>query len=309
MSATREQSGIRRSNMTMCQPRNLTTWPECIRPCARLSRAQRLLCVLAMAVCALPLSAQNGQYTPRFGMGHKPDVTVVPGSNVESNPVADDEKCFPWKLSGAPAATVSAARLKIPLPAKREYEKACDASSKNDYGEAEQHARGAIGKFQGYSAAWVMLGMSLEGQQKAQEARDACAHAAALDANYLPAYLCAAEISARNQDWKEVSNFADQALALKSDGNPYPNLYRAKAYLHLNNLVEAKKSVQQAMDMDANHSEPSIYFVLAQIYQREGDNAGAIAQLQELLKHNPDLVQEDMAKQLLTRLQSQSSTR
>lgn len=205
-------------------------------------RNQRLLCVLTLAVWALPLSAQNGQYTPRFGMGHKPDVTVVPGSNVETNPIVDDDKCFPWKLSAAPAATVSAARLKIPLPAKREYEKACDASSKNDFGEAEQHARAAIGKFQGYSAAWVMLGMSLEGQQKEQEARDACAHAGTLDASYLPAYLCAAEISARNQDWTGVLINADQAVGLKTEGSPYPNLYRAKAYLHLNNLVEAREA-------------------------------------------------------------------
>ncbi len=221
--------------------------------------------------------------------------------------MVDEEKCFPWKLSGVRATTVSATKLKVPAQARREFEMACDASNKNDFPAAQQHARNAIGKFQSYSAAWVLLGMILEGQHQTQEARDACSHAATADANYLPAYLCGAEVSARNQEWKEVLTSADLALGLKSEGNAYPSLYRAKAYLHMNNLAEAKKSALQGIEIDVNHYEPSLYFVLAQIYERDGDNANAMVQLQELLKHNPDLAQEDMAKQYLARLESQQS--
>jgi tetratricopeptide (TPR) repeat protein len=275
----------------------------------RLSRMQWLLCALAISAAAVPLSAQNDPYSPRFGMGHKPDATVVHSSNVEADPVAVEEKCFPWKLSGLRPATASVTTLKIPPQARREYESACAASGDNNFAEAEQHARNAIGKFQGYPAAWVKLGMIFEEQNKPQEARDACSHAATIDANYLPAYLCRAEVSARNQEWKEVLASADAAIGTKSEGNAYPYYYRARAYLHLNNLVEAQKSALQALDLDANHYEPSFYFVLAQIYEREGDTPNAIAQLQELLKHHPDLTQEDMAKQLLTKLQSQPATK
>jgi tetratricopeptide (TPR) repeat protein len=283
--------------------------PHCDSPCVRLIRKLRFLCVLAVAVSAVPLLAQNGVYTPRFGMGHRPDVTIVQSSNVGPTPMVSEEQCFPWSISETRGTTVSAARLKVPPQALREYKGACDAYANNRFDEAEQHARGAIGKFQNYSAAWVLLGLSLAGEQKVQEARDACSHAAASDATYLPAYLCKAEISSRGQEWQEVIASADQALAVQSEGIAYPYYYRAKAYLHLNNLAEAKKSALRAIDIDVNHSDPSLYFVLAQIYQREGDTADAILQLQELLKHNPDALQEGMAKQLLAKLESQQSSK
>jgi hypothetical protein len=62
----------------------------------------------------------------------------------------------------------------------------------------------------------------LEGQHKAHEAHDACSHAAAIDATYLPAYLCAAEISAQDREWEQVLNAAELTQSLKSEGDPYP---------------------------------------------------------------------------------------
>jgi cytochrome c-type biogenesis protein CcmH/NrfG len=277
---------------------------------AVLSWKQMLLCGLAITVSAIPLSAQlNSKYSPKFGMGHRPDATVIHSSTVDTNPTADEEGCFPWKLSAVRSTTVSVGRLKVPPKARREYEKACDASNKNKFEEAEQHARSAIDKFQNYSAGWVMLGVILEEQYKAQEARDACSHAATIDATYLPAYLCAAEVSVRNREWEQVLNSADLALGLKSGGDPYAYYYRAMAYMHMNNLAEARKSALQAVAIDVNHDDPSLYLLLAEIYEREGDKAEAIAQLQQFLKHPTDRQQEDAAKRFLTELESQQSTK
>jgi hypothetical protein len=154
-----------------------------------------------------------------------------------------------------------------------------------------------------------MLGVILEEQHKAQEARDACSHAAAIDAAYLPAYLCAAEVSARTREWEQVLNAADLALGLKSEGDPYSYYYRAKAYLYMHKPVEAKKSALQAVEMDINHNEPSFNLLLAEIYEREGDRANAMAQLQQCLKHPSDRQHEDAAKQLLAKLESRQSTK
>jgi cytochrome c-type biogenesis protein CcmH/NrfG len=63
----------------------------------------------------------------------------------------------------------------------------------------------------------------------------------------------------------------------------------------------------QAVETDTSHKEPSFSFLLAQIYEREGDRASAIAQLQELLKHHADRKQEDEVKQYLAKLESQQS--
>jgi cytochrome c-type biogenesis protein CcmH/NrfG len=276
---------------------------------AVLSWKQLLLCGLAMVVSVIPLGAQKIRYSPSFGVEGNPPVNVVHNWTFNTNPMADEEKCFPWKLAAVRSTTVSVTRLKVPSNARIEYEKACDASNRNRFEEAEQHARNAIDKFQDYSAAWVMLGMIHEEQHKAQEARDACSHAAAIDATYLPAYLCAAEVSARNREWEQVLNAADLALGLKSEGDPYAYYYRAMAYLHMNNRVEAKKSALQAVEIDVNHNEPSFYLLLAQIYEREGDSANAIAQLQQFLKHHTDRQQENAAKRFLAKLESQQSTK
>jgi predicted Zn-dependent protease len=262
---------------------------------------------IAMIFLAWPLSAQqqNSQYSPRFGMGHLPDATVVKNPSMESNALAEDAKCFPWKLSEVRAGTVDVQNLSIPSNAKHEFEKACDASKKNKYEEVEQHARAAIEKFEKYPAAWVILGLTLEEQQKANDAHDACAHAATADAAYLPAYLCSAEVSTRNAEWKQVLNASNTAISLNLGGDSYAFFYRATAYLHMNNLEEAKKNALQAAQIDVNHNEPSLDLLMAQIYERGGDKEQAIAQLQQLLKRKPDRQSTDEAKQRLATLESQ----
>jgi Flp pilus assembly protein TadD len=262
-----------------------------------------------MAVSVLSLSAQKNRYSPSFGAGGKPSVNVGRDLTFDTNPMADEDTCFPWRLAAVRSTTVSVTRLKVPSNARIEYEKACDASNKNKFEEAEQHARSAIDKFQDYTPAWVMLGVILEEQHKAQQARDACSHAATIDATYLPAYLCSAEVAARNGEWQQVLNAADLARTLKSEGDPYAYYYRAMAYLHMLNPAEAKKSALQAAEIDINHNEPSFNLLLAQIYEREGDSANAIAQLQQFLKHPTDRQQEDAAKRLLAKLESQQSAK
>jgi len=310
MKATRQSPGRPHSGGMASQRNSRQQKPDRHSLPAVVIWKQLLLGSLAMVVSVSPLCAQKTRYTPNFGAAGKPPMSVVYGSTFSSNPTNDEESCFPWKSAAVQSATVSVTRLKIPSTAKTEYEKACDASNKNKFEEAEQHARGAIDKFQDYSAAWVILGLMLEEQHKAKEARDACSHAATIDATYLPAHLCVAEVSSRNREWEQTLNAANLALSLKSEGDPYAYYYRAKAYLHMNDLAEAKKSALQAEEIDVNYNEPFFYLLLAQIYEREGDSANAIAQLQQFLKHpTTDRQQEAAAKQFLAKLESQQSTK
>jgi tetratricopeptide (TPR) repeat protein len=229
-------------------------------------------------------------------------------STLHTNPAAGEEKCFPWNLSEVRVATVSLTRLKVPSKARHDYEQACDALNKNKFKEAEQHARSAIEKYKSYSAAWIMLGVILEEQHKSQEARNACSQAATIDPKYLPAYFCGAEVSARNGEWTQALTLADQALSLEPEGDAYGYYYRAIAHLHMNNLVEAKKSALQAAAIDLNHAEPFLSLLLADIYQREGDTANAIDQLRQLLRRHTDRQEEATAKQLLAKLESHPRT-
>src|SRR3974390_3201095 len=88
------------------------------------SRKLAPIFVLALTVSAtaLPAQQQNSQYSPRFGMGHLPDATVVHGSDVDPN--AGQQGCWPWKLSAAQTDAVGVKTLNVPAKAKHEYEKA-----------------------------------------------------------------------------------------------------------------------------------------------------------------------------------------
>jgi hypothetical protein len=222
--------------------------------------------------------------------------------------IADDEKCLPWGLSRARDSSTSLTTLKVPSKARREYEKACKAYHKKKFNDAEQHVRSAIEKFNDYSAAWVMLGVVLDEQDKVQEARDACFRATKTDLKYLPGYLCAAEFSVRNQEWEQLLNLANVALGLDSEGNGYAHYYRAMANFHLNNLVDARMSALQAVEMDANHNYLPLYFLLAQIYDAEGNKVSAATQLRQVLKHHPDQRQEDAARQYLAKLDAEQTS-
>src|ERR1700733_4354338 len=134
----------------------------------KLARPPLLFFLLAIAGSGAPALAQKKQVSTGVGLyardGTYPDVMYdAPGN---TNPNADEEKCFPWNLSDVHATTVSVTRLKIPPTARAEYEKACDAFNKDKLKEAEQHSRAAIDKFQDYSAGWVMLGVILEAQHR-----------------------------------------------------------------------------------------------------------------------------------------------
>lgn len=269
-----------------------------------LRRYQRVLCAVSIALAAAPLSAQKTKYTPGFGAAGNPPANVVRSATPDAAAVVAEESCFPWNLAMARAATVSVGTLHVPLDARREFEKACDASNKNRFAEAELHARGAIDKFRNYAAGWVMLGVILEEQHKSAEAREACSRAVVVDAAYLPAHLCAAEMAVRNRAWQDALNAADLALSVNPDGDPYARYYRAMAFLHLGRTAEAEKEALRAAEIDVTGREPSLHFLLAEIYEREGDRANALAQLREFLKRPTGRQQEDRARELLAKLES-----
>jgi tetratricopeptide (TPR) repeat protein len=270
-----------------------------------------------MAVLALPCCAQKGGY-PGYGKTNQGAAggsalslgyPAITGHGSASNTPSSskpleftDENCLPWNVSEGRGATISITRLNVPLMARSEYQRACDSNNNNKFEDAELHVHRAIDKFQAYPAAWVMLGMILEEQHKRQEARDACEHAMTIDSNYLPAYLCQAEFSARNREWERVLNLANLALGLNSAGDGYTNYYRAAAFFHMKNLVEAKQTALQASEIDVNHNNGPLYFLLAQIYEAEGDKKEAEAQLRLFLKYHPDRLQVDAANQFLAKL-------
>lgn len=221
----------------------------------------------------------------------------------------DDDNCLPWIMPDARSTTVSVMKLEVPSKARGDYQKACNEYKRKQFEAAEQHARSAIAKFQDYEAAWVMLGQVLEEQHHAPEAREACARVTAADPRYLPAYLCSADFAAHDQQWQQVLDLANLAAGLNPVGDGYVSYYRGLAYFHLHDLPHALRNAEKAAEIDKDHHEPPIHFLLAQIYIGQGNLVPGANELRQFIRLNKDPDQAEAARQLLAELDSQSTAK
>jgi predicted Zn-dependent protease len=229
---------------------------------------------------------------------------LMPDTPMPKAQIVEDEACLPWAISSVRGATVSVMRLQVPDKARSEYDKACSDFRKKKFAEAEEHIRGAIEKYSNYVAAWVMMGQVLEAEQQVDKAHDACSHASTADPTYLPPYICLAELDARSGHWDELLNVTNMALGLNPVGDVYAYFYRSEAFFNTNKLQEAEKSARVAEGMDGEHHQPSVHYLLAQIYEAKGDVVSAVAELKQFLKFNQDKLRTDEAKHYLAKLEA-----
>ncbi|MCU1307187.1 MAG: hypothetical protein JWN45_1882 [Acidobacteriaceae bacterium] len=213
-----------------------------------------------------------------------------------------ERNCFLPPLVGLHSPTVAVTNVEVPLKAQKEYEAACDALKKNKVDIAETHLRKAVQQHTNFSAAWVTLGQMLSAKQQTDDARNACAQAVAGDASYVPAYLCLAEIAARSEQWQEVLKFSSRAIELDPGGNAVGYGYNAAANLSLHQVPAAETSALRALQIDKNHTDPRLHFLLAQIYEAKGDAVNEAAQLREYLNFATDPADIEMVKSYLALL-------
>jgi tetratricopeptide (TPR) repeat protein len=265
-----------------------------------------VLCALIIDFLPVPLFAQSLQYPLQDNAGLRlpttPDHVVVDKGDTQPRP-GEKKLCSIQPFPGMPS-TVSVASLQIPYKAQKEYEHACAALKNKKLPEAEQHLRKATEIYPKYVAGWVMLGQTLETMQQTAEARDACSRASTADPNYLPAYLCLAEIAGRRQEWNEVLNLTSRALELDAVNDAYAYFFSAIAYFNLHQLNQAEERALKAEAIDTEHHEPLLQLLLAQIYQAKNDWVDATSHLREYLKLAPESQYSDDLKKDLTEAQN-----
>ncbi len=252
-----------------------------------------LLCTLIFGLSPAPLFPQKSKgggtttpspsvLTPTTPPLNSPlpndDRVVVNRGETPSG--ADNKTCSLQPFPGI-ADTASVTSLQVPAKAQKEYAKACAALKDNKLPETEQHLRKATEIYPSYAAGWVMLGQILGTQKEMAKGREACSRASTADPKYLPAYLCLAEIAGREQKWNEVLDLSSRVLELDPAGDAYGYFFSAIAYFNLNQLPDAEVRALKAEEIDREHRQPLIRFLLAQIYEAKHDSANAASSLQE----------------------------
>ncbi len=205
------------------------------------------------------------------------------------------------------ASITSVASLQVPPRAQKEYYAACSALTSHQLAASERHLRKAVQIYPRYVAGWVMLGQILEARQQPDQARSACLRASEADPNYLASYLCLAEIAGREEKWDEVLRYTTRALELDPLRDPYAYFFSAIAYFSLHQFAEAERRALKAEELDREHHEPRVQFLLGQIYKAKNDPANAAAQLREYLKYAPNAQDSEIVKKDLAKLELENS--
>jgi len=283
-----------------------------------LARLQIGLFAIVAVRLACPVSLVRAQNTSNLSVDSG-EIKTLPSSDADrirlstrGNPAAapqrsaKDDTCLRPPLNLATTPVVSAEQLNVPPKARKEYQLACAALRDQKQADAEKHLHKAVEAYPKYSAAWVTLGQLLAAQQQMDEARNACLQGSTADFRYVPAYLCLADLAMRAHDWDGVLTSSTRAIEIDPSNSAVAYEYNAAANLHLHRVAQAEKSGLRAMEIDKDHREPRIYFVLAQIYEAKHDPANEAAQLRKYLKYanNPDDLA--MVKQYLSDLEKQT---
>jgi hypothetical protein len=229
------------------------------------------------------------------------DKGIPPTTNM-----GEKDTCFLPPLNGVGNPTVAVANLQAAAKAKKEYGAACVALRDKKYPAAEEHLRKVVQLEARYPAAWVTLGQLLASQQKTAEAREACSHSLEPDVNYVPSYLCLADVAVRTGAWEQVLKHTGRALELDPTNDAPAYAYSAAANLNLHRLAEAEKNGLRALEIDRNNNDPRVHFLMAQIYEAKRDSANEAAQLREYLKYASDPAEAAMVKQALADLEKRA---
>jgi len=277
-----------------------------------------LACAFLFDVSALPLLAQKPSGPSSPPVPSSAPVPTAKGSadpfdqnnliygdkgSPAAQPNGDANVCFLPPLDAVRSPSVPVANLQAATKAKKEYAAACEALRGKKIDAAEAHLRKAVEREPNYPAAWVTLGQILAARQQTESARDACARALTGDPAYLPPYLCLTDIAARTQEWEETLKLSTRALQLEPADNFVAYGYNAAANMNLHRLPDAEKSAVKALELDKNNRDPRVHFLLAQIYEAEGDRAKEAVQLREYLNFATDPADIAFVKQVLSELE------
>jgi len=214
-----------------------------------------------------------------------------------------DGTCFLPPISGVHANLVGLNALRVPTKAKKAYNDACSSIRSNKFDQAMQQLGKALESYSEYPAALVIQGQLFALRQNYAEARNSCSKALAADPRYVFSYLCLADVAARSNSWEEALTFSNRALELDATNDPVAYAYNALANFNLHRLAEAERSGLRSLEIDTNHNDPRVHFLLAQIYEAKGETVNEAAQLRAYLPFAKDPADAAMVKQYLSELE------
>jgi tetratricopeptide (TPR) repeat protein len=215
--------------------------------------------------------------------------------------------CLHWPMNSV-IGPAKATGDKVPKKARQEFDKGCSAARKNSADEALKHLDLAVKADPSYAEAWVVLGQTQKEAGKLAEAEQSCTRGRDADSKYLPAYLCLADIAAKQEKWNQVADLTNQVIDLHPAKAPSAFYYNSLANFHLNQPDAAEKSGQLAADQGNDALKGQVYLLLAKIDEQKGDRTAEADHLRKFLKFAPHDPNAGAVRHVLDEIKAEADT-
>lgn len=206
-------------------------------------------------------------------------------------------------LEGVQGTTISLASLSAPADARRAYEKAERAVSRNKLDQAEAEAQKAVQISPQFAAAWTLLG-DLHGRKgQWDQARMEYGRAVAADPKFLNPCFKLAFLAIQQKQWEEAVQWTDQLFRMNSSAFPSAYLYSAVANFNLHRFEVAEENARKFKALDTAHTQPGVSLLLGVLLERKQDYAGAAQQIREYLAAVPSAPNAQQLREKAQRLE------
>ena len=195
--------------------------------------------------------------------------------------------CFHWPMNAIVTSAASGKSDKVPKKARQEFDRGCDAARKKSPDEALKHLDLAVKADPAYAEAWVLLGQTQKEAGKLTDAEQSCTQGRQADPNYLPAYLCLADVAAHQEKWDQVADLTNHVIDAHPVKAPSAFYYNSLANFHLNQFDAAERSGLVATEQGNDALKGQVYLLLAKIDEAKGDRAAEADHLRKFLKLAP----------------------
>jgi tetratricopeptide (TPR) repeat protein len=219
---------------------------------------------------------------------------------------SDSVKNSSSSASSAPAAStgkyvVSVQELQMSGKARKAFDKGAGLLQKGDAAGSLSYFHQAIAEYPGHYKAYYNLGIAhyrlghiADAEQAFQKSIDLTGGA------YGPSHFAMGMVLCQERDFQQAETVIQRGLEV-DPGSATGKYFLGWAQFALNRLVDAEKSVQQALSRKASFAEA--YFLLARIHLRQNNSRAVVQDLNAYLKLDPPDPGNAQARALLEKTQ------
>jgi len=219
---------------------------------------------------------------------------------------SEPQKNLSASAAGAPPASasnyvVSVQELKMSGKSRKAFDHGTRMLLKGDPAGSLPFFQRAIAEYSGHYAAYYNMGLAHYRLGHIADAEQAFQKAIDLTGgSYGPPQIAMGMVLCQEHDFRQAETVLQRGLDV-DPGSATGKYYLGWAQFALNRLVDAERSVRQALLRRANFADA--YFLLARIHQRQNNSPAVVEDLNAYLKIDPNNRGNAQAKALLEKTQ------